>query len=114
MLLILLVILPAIIILLLADNKDKKSIENYYDITPYDYHWDIYKCYDMECAKEKGLRCYKWCNKWKEPGAQHNCRVKCLDYGDVQSDYLKFNNYTWNSLLPHFNKVSLLYNNTSY
>ena len=34
----------------------KNKIEGYYDITPYDYHWDIFKCYTIDCIKDKAKK----------------------------------------------------------
>jgi len=109
-----LLILLIVLLIPLTIKNNTKNTEHYYDITPYSYHWNLFKCYDMDCVNKKGLACYKWCNKWAESGGKHNCRIKCLDFGDIQSDNLKYNNYTWNSLLPHFSKISLLSNNTSF
>jgi hypothetical protein len=85
-----------------------KLVEGYYDITPYEAHWDIFKCLDPKCVKEKSYKCYKWCDNWEEPGGSENCKMRCADYADEQFDSLKLNNYTFNYLLPRFDKVTIL------
>jgi hypothetical protein len=102
--LIILLILIAVILL----YKDNVTIEGYYDITPYEAHWNIFKCLDPKCIKDRSYKCYKWCNNWSEPGGQENCRLRCADYADEMFNSLKFQNYTWNYLNPRFRDVSLL------
>ena len=60
--------------------------------------------------KKKSYDCYEWCNTWAEPGATNNCRLRCLDYGDQQADYLKFQDYNFSLLFPAFADHSLLNN----
>jgi hypothetical protein len=97
-----------IFLILLIINKQYK--EHYYDITPYEYHWNIFKCYDSDCARKRNYECYKYCDNIinNRGGAADYCRLMCGDYTDLQYDHLKFNNYNWNSLLPKFSKYSLL------
>ena len=92
-------------------------IRIYYDITPYEAHWDIFKCLDPQCVKDKSYKCYKWCDNINgsgisstsgTDGAAENCRLRCADYADEMFDSLKFQNYTWNYLLSRFDKVTLL------
>ena len=82
--------------------------ENYYDITPYNVHWAIFKCLDGDCVKKKSYECYNWCNNWPEAGASENCKMRCMDYADQMFDSLKTQNYTWINLLPEFSKYTLL------
>jgi len=89
-------------------TSEQELIEGYYDITPYEAHWNIFKCLDPKCIKDKGYECYKWCNNIEETGAAENCRVKCADYADEMFDSIKLQNYTFNYLLPRFSKVTLL------
>jgi hypothetical protein len=89
-------------------NSNIVLTESFYDITPYEAHWDIFKCLDPECVKKKSYDCYKWCDNWDEKGGSENCRLRCSDYADEQFDYLKFNDYTFNYLLPKFDKVTIL------
>jgi hypothetical protein len=88
----------------------KESIEHFYDITPYQFHWDIFKCLDAECIRNKSYECYNWCYNIEEPGAKENCKMRCSDYADEQTDNLKLQHYQWNYLNPRFEHVSLLYN----
>ena len=97
------------IILAIRYKKSTEVLtESFYDIAPYDLHWNIFKCLDPECVKKTSYECYKWCDNWEENAAAENCRVKCSDYADEQFDSLKFNDYTFNYLLPKFNKVTIL------
>jgi hypothetical protein len=84
------------------NDGNNNSIEGYYDITPYDFHWNMFKCLDMECLKDKSLKCYNHCNHWGESGGRHNCRLRCLDYADQYASQLKLNNILWNRILPKF------------
>jgi len=84
------------------------KVEHYYDITPYEAHWNIFKCLDQECIRKKGYECYEWCKNWEESGGSENCKMRCADYADEMFDSLKYQNYTWNYLLPRFDKVSIL------
>jgi len=82
--------------------------EGYADLTPYRYHWDIFKCYDRECVNDKVRKCREWCNTWKEEGGAENCRIGCLDYGDIQSEQMRLNIRNFNGILPLFNEYGLL------
>lgn len=108
--------------------------ETFYNILPYSYDWNIYKCLDMDCVKQKSLKCFEACDSvhksdkidrpefykiWKNKKNLHisdveQCKMACMNEGDHQSDVLKWNNYTWNSLLPKFSKVSLLNKNADW
>ena len=127
-----LIIISILIICLINANvynelpKDR-NIEPFWDITPYEKHWDLFKCLDPECAIDKSYKCNKWCDYWealgksekgnavqgKEGGAE-NCRLRCSDYADQQFDYLKWQDYTWNYLNPKFKEVSLLGPKSTY
>lgn len=85
-----------------------KKVEGYWDITPYNKHWDIFSCYDGKCIKNKSYECYKWCDYIAEPGARENCRMRCMDYADQMYDQLKYSNYQFNRLLPKIGDYSLL------
>ena len=85
----------------------RKKIEPYWDITPYKYHWNIFKCLDMDCIKKRSYICNRWCDSWAELGGSENCRLRCTDYADQQADYIKFNNYTWGKTLPKFSQYAL-------
>lgn len=99
------IIIILIIILLIFSKRD--NIENYHDITPYDFHWDIFKCYDGKCLRSKAKKCYDWCNHWGETGGRHNCRMRCLDYADQQADYMKLHDVIWNRNMPKFKHFTL-------
>ncbi len=77
-------------------------LEGFYDLVPYDLNWDMFKCLDPWCIKNKSYTCYNYCDNIKELGAQENCRMRCLDYADQTFDSLKFQNYTFNSALTRF------------
>ncbi len=84
-----------------------KNIEGYYDMIPYKYHWDMFKCLDMECLKEKTKICHDWCNNWGETGGRENCRMRCMDFADQYAEQLKLNNVIWNRILPKFEYASM-------
>jgi len=65
---------------------------------------------DMPCIRKHSHKCYEWCKNWAEPGASKNCEKRCMDYADQQSDYFKFNSYTFGLLLPRMKKYQLLEN----
>ena len=127
-----LIIISILIICLINANVHNElpknnHIEPFWDITPYEKHWKIFKCLDPECAISKSYQCNKWCDYWealakyekgegvegKEGGAE-NCRLRCSDYADQQFDYLKWQDYTWNYLNPKFKEVSLLGPKSTY
>lgn len=85
--------------------KSVDQIENYYDMTPYDLHWNIFKCYTPQCVKDEARKCYNWCDG-RTYSKQH-CRIRCLDYADQYIEQLKFNNYTFNRILPKFKYFAL-------
>ena len=102
--LIVLTIISAVVLAI----KLSKQTEPFYDITPYELHWDTFKCLDSECVKKNSYECYKWCDHWPEFGGAENCRLRCSDYADEMMDSIKFQNYTWGRMLPRFDKVSIL------
>lgn len=71
-------------------------------MVPYKYHWDIFKCYDYPCVLKNSYSCYLYCNKLEEDGARHNCRMRCLDYADMQIEQLRIPHRDFNYLLPTF------------
>lgn len=75
---------------ILSDNR-----EHYYDITPYNLHWNVFKCLNGTCAIKKSYDCFKYCDYIKESGAMQQCKVSCLNVGDEMFDYLKYQNYNW-------------------
>lgn len=87
---------------------NQEMVEGYYDITPYEAHWDIFKCYDPKCIKDKSYKCYKWCSNIANSGASQNCQTRCSDYADMQFHYLKFNDYTWDGAFGLLNDATLL------
>lgn len=91
--------------------RTNKCYENYYDITPYQYHYNIFRCLDDNCIREESKKCYDWCDNWGEPGGRHNCRMRCLDYADIQHKQVSFSHYTFNKALPRFYKFSILNKN---
>lgn len=103
---IVIIIMSIVVILILLKQTSQK--EHYYDLTPYNLHWDIFKCLDADCVIKKSYICYKWCDNWDEPGGSENCRTRCADYADEMFDSLKFQDYTFSYLLPRFKKVSIL------
>ena len=96
-----------IIIILFIYNQSQQNLEHYWDVAPYDLHWDIFKCNDSNCARKTSYDCYKWCENIGEYAARANCQQRCSDYADQQFTSLKLNNYTFNSLLPRFDYVAL-------
>ncbi len=96
-----------------AKNK-KKHTENYYNILPYPYMWNVYSCYSMPCTKEESYKCYKWCNFWEEPGARQECWLNCLNIGDIQSDVIKYNDYNWSVIQPKLAQYSMINKTDDY
>lgn len=90
--------------------KKDGHYENYYDLVPYDYHWAIFKCYTMDCVKNKSWDCYKFCRQLGEPGATKKCRTRCLDYADIQAEQLRLNDYNFSYILPKFNDYTITNN----
>jgi hypothetical protein len=85
------ILLCILLIFYLCDNK----IEPYYNITPYNLHWNVYKCLTDTCVRDKSYKCYEYCKYIKESGAHQQCEVECLDIGDEVMDFLKYQNYNW-------------------
>lgn len=98
-------IIISIIIIFILLNLPKQ--EHFWDMAPYKLHWDTFKCLDSNCARKKSYDCYKWCLNIPEGAAKDNCQMRCSDYADQQYTSLKFNNYTFNALLPRFKHVAL-------
>ena len=101
-----LIIIIAVILILISLHNNT-TIEGYYGLTPYKYHWNIFKCLTSDCLIKESYKCNRWCDKWAEPGGRANCRVRCLDYADQQADSIKHNNYTWFWALPLLNKYAI-------
>ena len=104
-------ILVLIILIIYLSCEKKKHTEHYYDIAPYSNYYDIYKCFDDECLRDKTMKCYNWCDNIEEPGASEACRINCLDASDEQVVQLKYNNYTFNRVLTKV-KYAALFNKT--
>lgn len=103
-----------ILISKIIKHNSKVKYERYENILPYKYMWNIYSCYSIPCTLKKSYNCYKWCNNWKEPSAREECRVNCLNIGDIQSDVIKFNDYTWSIIQPKLTKYSIINKNSDY
>lgn len=102
----LILIILALIIFFLVSMQ--KSIEGYSDLTPYRYHWDIFKCYDKYCVEDKTNKCQEWCENWPQLGGYEKCKVNCLNFADIQNEQLRLNARNFNSNLPLFHGYSLL------
>lgn len=100
------IIIISIVLMYMLLKKDE--IEPYYDVLPYKYHWNIFKCLTPECIKKEGYKCYKECDTIPELGAGENCRMRCMDYSDQQFDQIKFQDYRFHGLLPSFYNYTLL------
>lgn len=85
-----------------------KLMEPFYDITPYEAHWRIFKCLTPKCIRDKGYECYKWCENIDEPGARDNCRMRCADYADQHFTNYKLQRYNWKDVNDNFSKYSIL------
>jgi hypothetical protein len=105
---VIILIILCIVMIFVYINKKSVIIENYYDLVPYEYTWDISSCYDVDCIKDTTKKCYDWCDTWNEPAGRTECRMNCLDGADQMLLNVKFNDYTFSKLLPKFKKVSLL------
>jgi len=101
-------LLFAIVIAVLASLCFYEPVEHYWDIAPYDLYWDIYKCFDEKCIRQKSYDCYLWCNNIREAGAKGQCQINCADAGDIQYQNLKLGYHDFNYLLPNFYNYSLL------
>jgi len=96
-----------LIFLLILLYLFKNNYENFWDIVPYKYSYNMFKCFDSDCLLRNSYICYKYCDVISEPGAKGRCRQRCSDYADIQADVLKFNNYNWNIILPKWSKYAL-------
>lgn len=105
------ILLALILILILVLNKNK--VEHFWDIIPYDLVSNVYKCNSLECIKDESYKCYRWCDRWKEPGGQNNCRKSCLDFADIMTLNDRYNNYTFGNTRGKFDEYSLLANNNN-
>jgi hypothetical protein len=101
-------IMTACTFIILLSKLSVKLMEPFYDITPYSAHWNIFKCLDEKCLREQGYECYKWCDNIDEEGARRNCKMRCADYADQQSDTHKFQRRNWFFRNPDFSRYSLL------
>lgn len=108
MIIIIALLIVTILIICMMNGNVFITQEHFWDITPYNKHWEIFKCLDPQCIKDTSYQCYKFCDHISEEGASRNCRMRCLDYADQQFDYLKFQDYTWNYLNPRFKQVTVL------
>jgi hypothetical protein len=111
---ILIILIILILITIYKLFKKKDVVEGYYDIIPYNYHWNIFKCLTTPCIEKKSFECFRWCDNWEEEGAKNNCRMRCADYADIQTESLKYNDYTFKDILPVFNTYSLLNNDADW
>lgn len=82
--------------------KKQNKIENYFDIIPYDYHWNFFKCYTNDCVLKNSYLCYRYCNTLEEAGSRNNCRKRCFDYSDMQIEALKVPNRNFAGALGRF------------
>ena len=94
----------------------KKSYETFYNITPYNLHWDIYKCLEGDCVVKESYKCYEYCRNIAEDGARQQCEIECLDIGDEVYDFLKYQNYNWPLLKAnkYFKNYSILNDTNDY
>lgn len=109
-----LIIIIILVLLILILFYNSSHLEHYADLIPYGYFWRISKCYDLDCVKKESYRCYQYCNNIDEQGAQQNCRMKCMDFSQIQNMALREPNRDFNYLLPQFQKISLASKNSDY
>lgn len=107
LIIVLILIILYILLLIYTSRVEPTNTEHFWNIIPYQYHWDIFKCLDKECLYKKGKACFDWCNNIREDNAAQQCRIGCSDTVDQFNQSLLFDYYTFNVLLPKFKKVSL-------
>ena len=125
-----LILIIIILIILTLTYNSQKQIENYYNIVPYLYHNNIYKCLDRKCTIDNSYKCYKYCSNIKDDasspqsytniaegqpfvykpsstlssgkdGARKQCELECFNVGDETFDSIKYQNYNWANELPY-------------
>lgn len=102
------IIFILLIIILVYLSLKINKIEGYYDIVPYKYNWNIFKCFDPECVKRESYKCYKYCDYIQDEKAAEYCRLTCADNGDIQFHDVKRGWIQFNYLFPKFKDVSIL------
>jgi hypothetical protein len=120
-----LIIIGLIILILVSIycSDGAVTVEGFWDVLPYDYHWNMFKCLDMECLKKQTKICHDACSEIKKKdkfvfsddqdakvSTRENCKMRCMDFADQYSEQLKLNNILWNRILPNFDKVALYKN----
>ena len=111
------IVIIFILVLLLIATKYSIAVEDrehFYDITPYEAHWRIFKCYTPKCIRDRGYQCYEWCKNISEEGARENCRMRCGDYSDEQFDYYKWQSYDFSKINNLFTKYTILNDTDDY
>lgn len=96
-----------LIIIFLIWHSSRNNYESFWNLTPYEAHMKIFRCFTGDCIKKKSKECHNWCDNIEEPAAQENCRTRCLDYADQQVDQIKMQDYMFKNALPSINKVAL-------
>ena len=101
------VILIIILVCFLYFGKEP-VYEHYYNMIPYKFIYNIYKCLNTDCVLREGRKCYDFCDGFPEPAARHTCRQRCFDHADIlMSDSLKFNWRNFNYQMPRFKAWAL-------
>ena len=85
-----------------------QNIEPFWDLVPYNLHWDIFSCYTEDCLKKKSYDCYKYCAKLDELGGKQNCMMRCEDYTDQKYEQIRLQDRLWNFRLGNLKKYSLI------
>ena len=106
------VLIIIILLFLLAScirNKNKNKInEGFYDLVPYKYDWNMFKCYSEKCLDDRLNKCLEYCPKIDEPGGRLKCYRRCKQYARMQNESLRLNDYTFGPRLPCLRKYSIL------
>lgn len=97
-------------------TKKNKMYEGYWNLIPYKYHYNIFKCFDLECLKKEEKKCCEACyniSSMSNVGLMAGvgkCKVGCKRATRQQSLQLGFNDYTWGNALPDIKKYALFNN----
>jgi hypothetical protein len=113
MIIIILVIIIIVIVFYYLINNNKQT-EHFWDLVPYEYRWNIFKCYNGKCTVGNSFKYAQFCNYIEDEGAREYCRQKSLDDADLQFDSLKLNKVNFGPEMPWLRCASLLRNTHDY
>ncbi len=111
--LIVILLLTLFVTSIIYTSKTNKMYEGYWDLIPYKYHYNIFKCFDLECLEREEKKCCEACyniSAMSNSGLMSGvgkCKVRCRRATNQQAMQLGFNDYTFSYALPRFKKYAL-------